>query len=144
MRAANEIARFVLEVAALAAFVFTAAVSVKGWARYPLAVITLAVVVTFWGVLLAPRSRHRLSDPTRLVVELVYFSAAGVALMTAGFAWPGLALATLAIVNAVSLRFHAPVLGAPENFHPSRAKADRAGGSFAHDATGGDRGSGHS
>jgi hypothetical protein len=112
MRAANEVGRFLLELLTLAALAFIAATTVDGWAGYPLALLTVLLGATFWGVLIAPRSKHRLSDPARLAVEVVYFSAAGFGLVVAGATWSGIGLATLTVANAVSLRFHDPVLGA--------------------------------
>jgi hypothetical protein len=112
MRAANEVARFLLELCALAAFAYGAAQSVDGPARYALAVVAALAAAGFWGVLMAPTAKRRLADPVRLVVEIVFFAGAGVTLVAVGALWLGVALAVLAIANAVSLRFHDPVLGA--------------------------------
>jgi Protein of unknown function (DUF2568) len=112
MRAANEVFRFLLELAALAAFGYAAAQLVDNPARFALAAVAVVVGVAFWGVLVAPKSTRRLGDPVRLGVEIVFFLVAGGSLVAVGAPWLGIVLAVLGIANAVSLRFLDPVLGA--------------------------------
>jgi hypothetical protein len=60
-----------------------------------------------WGRWVAPASRHRLTDPARLVVEVAFFTAAGVALGVTGRSVLGVALTVAAVANAGLLRgFH--------------------------------------
>jgi hypothetical protein len=75
-------------------------------------VVAVVVAVAVWGVFVAPNSARRLADPVRLIVELVFFALAGVAVAAAGSLVLGVLLAAAGIANAVSLRFTAPVLGA--------------------------------
>jgi hypothetical protein len=114
MRAANEVARFVLELLALAAFGYSAAQLTDGLIRFLIAAAAIVVAAAFWGVFVAPKSPRRLRDPVRLVVEVVFFGAAGGSLVATGSWWLGLALAAAGIANAVVLRLHRPVLGALE------------------------------
>ena len=106
MRATNEVLRFVLELCTLAAFAYSAAQLGDGPVRVLLAVAAIAAAGAFWGVLVAPKARRRLADPLRLVVEIVFFAAAGLSLVAAGAVWIGVALAVLAIANAILLRKH--------------------------------------
>jgi hypothetical protein len=112
MRAANEVARFLLELCALAAFGYGAAQLVDSPARLALAAVAVVIGAAIWGVLVAPKSTRRLGDPVRLVVEIVFFAVAGASLIAAGALWLGVGLTVLGIANAVSLRFIDPVLGA--------------------------------
>ena len=82
MRAANDALRFFLELSALAA------VAYWGWneggtARWILVVAAPLVVALVWGRWMAPRSNHRVPDPWRLVIEVVVFGSAVVALAAA-------------------------------------------------------------
>ena len=112
MRATNEVLRFVLELCTLVVFAYSAAQLGDGPVRVLLAVAAIAAAGAFWGVLVAPKARRRLADPLRLIVEIVFFAAAGLSLVAAGAVWIGVALAVLAIANAILLRKHEPVLGA--------------------------------
>lgn len=56
------------------------------------------------GTWLAPRAARRLADPARLALEVVLFGAGGLALLAAGQAALGVALAVLGIVNALLVR----------------------------------------
>jgi hypothetical protein len=112
MRAINEVLRFLLELAALAAFGFGAAQLTDGPIRFGLAALAVVAAAAFWGVLVAPKSTHRLRDPLRLVIEVLFFAAAGGSLIACGVWWLGLVLAAAGIANAVLLRLHEPVLGA--------------------------------
>ena len=112
MRAANEVLRFVLELCAIVAFGYAAAQLVDGPGRFVLAAVAAGLAIAVWGVLVAPKSSRRLADPARLIVEIVFFAAAGLSLAGVSWLWLGVALAVVAIGNAILLRRHAPVLGA--------------------------------
>jgi hypothetical protein len=82
VRAANDGLRFLLELSALAA------VAYWGWneggaARWVLVVAAPLVVALVWGRWMAPRSNHRVRDPWRLVIEVLVFGSAVVALAAA-------------------------------------------------------------
>lgn len=111
---ANEVLRFVVELLALAAFGYAAAQAADGPVGVGLGIVAVVIAAGFWGVLVAPRSTRRLRDPFRLLVEVVFFVAAGAALAGTGTRWPGLAIAVVGVANAVLLRTHQPVLGALE------------------------------
>lgn len=114
MRVVNEVLRFVLELLALAAFGYGAAQLADGPLRFGLGAIAVVAAAALWGVLVAPKSSRRLADPARLVVEIVFFAAAGASLAAAGVLALGIVLAVAGVANAVLLRLHRPVLGALE------------------------------
>lgn len=104
MRPVMLVLRFALELAALAAFAAVGLHAVRGPARFALAAALVLAAAAVWGRWIAPASRRRLADPARLVVEVVFFAAAGVALAATG-RWPlGAALTVVAVANAGLLR----------------------------------------
>ena len=104
MRPVNLALRFALELAALAAFAAYGLHAIHGPARFALAAALVLAAAAVWGRWAAPASRHRLTDPARLVVEVGFFTAAGVALAATG-RWPfGAALTVAAVANAGLLR----------------------------------------
>jgi hypothetical protein len=52
-----------------------------------------------WGVLVAPASRRRLSDPARLVVEVLLFAAGFIALAAAGYLPVAVSFAVVVAAN---------------------------------------------
>ena len=86
MLIANLALRFVLELAALAAFA------------------AVATFVAVWGRWRAPRSEHQLEGPAGLILELVIFALAAVALVAAGASLLAGVLAALVVINEVLLR----------------------------------------
>jgi hypothetical protein len=96
--------RFALELAALAAFATYGLHAVRGPARFALAAALVLAAAAVWGRWVAPASRRRLADPARLVVEVVFFAAAGVALAATGRSVLGAALSVVAVANAGLLR----------------------------------------
>jgi hypothetical protein len=106
MRPVNLAFRFAPELAALAAFATFGLDAIPGSARFALAAAVVAAAAV-WGRWVAPASRHRLTDPARLVVEVAFFTAAGVALGVTGRSVLGVALTVAAVANAGLLRgFH--------------------------------------
>lgn len=84
MKEANLALRFLLELgllAALAAWGFGHGGVLGVVAGIALPVAAAAV----WGLLIAPRAPNRLADPWRLLVEVVLFGLAVVALAAAGY-----------------------------------------------------------
>ena len=96
--------RFALELAALAAFATYGLDAVHGPARFALAAALVLAAAAVWGRWVAPASKRRLADPARLVVEVVFFAAAGAALAATGRGVLGAALAVVAVANAGLLR----------------------------------------
>jgi hypothetical protein len=102
----NLVLRFVLELVMLAALAWSGAVIAEGWwLSIAAAVLAPVVAIGLWGLLVAPASRHRLSDPARLVVELALFAGTALALAAAGHAVAAVAFAVVAAANALVLRW---------------------------------------
>jgi hypothetical protein len=99
-RAANDLVRFCLEVAALAAL------AVWGWRTGPTGVnVVLAIVAplaaaTLWGAFVAPKAPRHPRDPWRLLLEATVFGAGTLALAATGF---GTAAAILGVASALHL-----------------------------------------
>lgn len=55
-----------------------------GWLGVVLAVVEVAVIALVWGQLIAPRAKQRLSDPTRLILEIMLFGGTATALFVQG------------------------------------------------------------
>lgn len=72
------------------------------------AVAAAAFVGIVWGALIAPKAANRLSDPGRLVVELVLFGATAAGLVVWVSALPGVALGVVGTAAAVGVRKVAP------------------------------------
>lgn len=104
MRPVNLALRFALELAALAAFAAYGLHAIHGPARFALAAALVLAAAAVWGRWAAPASRHRLTDPARLVVEVGFFTAAGVALAATNGSVFGAALTVAAVANAGLLR----------------------------------------
>lgn len=91
--------RFVLELAAVGAVIVAgAAVS------WIVAVVAPMLLIVVWGGLIAPKAKHRLSDPLRLGVEICLFLVVGCALGLAGHVLAGVALAAVSVVVALIVR----------------------------------------
>ena len=91
MRGASEVARFVLELCALAALAYWGVVTGDGALEqvvWGLGAPLAAAVV--WGLFVAPRAPSRLPLPQRLIPELAVFGAGAAAL--AGIGRPVLAI----------------------------------------------------
>ena len=100
MKVANDVIRFCLELAALAALGACAWQATPGTTRWIAVIAAPLAAAAFWGWLMAPKSVHRLDDPYRFLLELAFFATAFLALAAARR--PGIALA-LALVAAVNL-----------------------------------------
>lgn len=116
--ALNLILRFILELAALAAFAYWGfRTGESPITRTVLGVGTPLFAAWLWGAFVAPRARWRVSAALRLLVELAVFANAAYALAAAG--QPTLAV-VVAVAAAVSstlhllLRRHEPQLPEPE------------------------------
>jgi hypothetical protein len=106
MRAANLLLKFLLELAAFAAFAYWGsgldgtAVSVAAAIAAPLAAVLL------WGVFAAPRSTRRLETALRIPFELGVFALAAVALAAADQPVLAVAFASLVVVNSLVLTLY--------------------------------------
>ena len=103
MRAANLLLKFLLELAALAAFGYWGASAASGALAVVLAVAVPAAMVVLWGAFAAPNSARRLPAATRVPFELTVFALAALALVGAGSSALALAFALLAVGNAALL-----------------------------------------
>jgi len=96
--------RFALELSALAALAYGGwQVDAPLWIRALLAVAFPLVGIAIWGTWVAPRARHVLRDPLRLVPEWVVFGGATIALTVSGQPVIAAILAVLAAGNRVAL-----------------------------------------
>jgi uncharacterized protein DUF2568 len=86
--------RFILELSALAATAYWGYDTESGVTRWVLAVVAPALVIVVWALFIAPKRKAELARPIRLVLELMVFGAAALALAATG-------QRTLAVVSAV-------------------------------------------
>lgn len=70
----------------------------------PLAIAFPLVAAVVWGMVIAPKAPRRLTDPAKLLVELVLFSAAVVGLAVVGHPVLAAVLAVVFAVNTAVLR----------------------------------------
>jgi hypothetical protein len=103
VRAANLALKFLLELAALAAFAIWGAESEPGALAVAHAILAPLIVALLWARFAAPRSRHRLPRATRIPFELAVFAAAAVALLLSGHALWAAIFAVLVAINAALL-----------------------------------------
>jgi len=97
---ANQLLAFLLELAMLAAFGYWAFVAVPaGWMAWVAAIAIVAVVIVLWAIWAAPTSGTRLPTVPLVVFKLVLFGAASAALVAAGQALLGVALAVIFVIN---------------------------------------------
>lgn len=109
MRAVDDVAFFLVELAALVAFgMWGWHVGPGAW-RFVLAVALPLALAVAWGLLAAPRAARRLADPPLLVFQLVVFLLAAAALWATGRVVLGVTLGVVAVAVVVLDR----VLGTP-------------------------------
>ncbi|MEX1295337.1 MAG: YrdB family protein [Candidatus Limnocylindrales bacterium] len=105
MRNLNAAFRFVLELLVLLALLlFGLGASDDLIVALPVAVVLVGIVVTIWGLFVAPKATHRLDDPARLAVELAVWFVGALAF---GFAvsWVVAILFGLAVITSLVLMF---------------------------------------
>lgn len=104
-RAANLAAKFLLELAALAALAYWGAGTGtgSGWVRVVLVVAAPLLMCVLWGLFAAPRARRRLDMRWRVPFELLVFAVAAVALAAAGAVILAILFAAAVGINAVLL-----------------------------------------
>ena len=98
-------ARFLLELALLAAFAWWGYAVVGGAVIGGLvAVVCVVAVATFWGLLLSPKARIRLSPSLRKGAEIAVFLIAALALASQGHIGWGAALLIADLIILLALR----------------------------------------
>jgi hypothetical protein len=97
--------RFLTELATVAALATAGALAhtAVAW-RVVLAILAVVLFAVIWGRWIGPRAAHRLSDPVRLVVEILIFVVSAVALGLVGYPVIGIVLAVISIATAAALR----------------------------------------
>jgi hypothetical protein len=103
LRAASLALKFLVELAAFAAFAYWGATAGSGVTSVVLAIAAPAVAIVLWGLLAAPRSRRRLPTAPRIVFELSVFVLAIVALVAAGARGAAVVLAVLVAASTALL-----------------------------------------
>jgi hypothetical protein len=110
VRGAALLVRFLLELVAVAA------VAAWGWhvvdpvpLKLLLSVAAAAVVVAVWGTFVSPKARYPVPDPAWLVIEVLVFVAAALALVAVDDLWGALVLLVvygvdLAVLHALGER----------------------------------------
>lgn len=105
MNAFNLASKFILEVAALAAFgYFGYHIGSTPLLSIALAIVTPVLAAGLWGRYAAPSSPCRLNEAPRLVFETCFFALASIALALTGDRIGGIVLFALYVINAVLLR----------------------------------------
>ncbi len=97
--------RFLTELATLAALAVAGARAdtAVAW-RVVLAILGPVLVAVIWGLAIGPRAARRLNDPVRLLVEIVIFVAAAVAVGLVSYAAVAVVYAFIAIATAGAVR----------------------------------------
>lgn len=97
--------RFLTELALLAGVAWLGALlGHGGWPSVVLAILAVGIVVVLWGRLIAPRANRRLSDPARLIVEIVLFAGTAAGLAALGHPIVALVGGVVAIAGAAVAR----------------------------------------
>jgi len=99
MRGVNDVVRFLLELAALAATSYWGFATASGFTQWILGLGAPAAVIVVWALFVSPKRRFDLPHPARFAIELGVFAAAVLALLDAGR--PALAV-VLAVLEFVS------------------------------------------
>jgi hypothetical protein len=95
--------KFLLELAALAAFAVWGTSVADGAGAVGLAIVLPLAAAVLWGAFAAPRARRRLPLRLRVPFELTVFALAALALWGAGSVVAAAVLAVVAGVNALLL-----------------------------------------
>jgi hypothetical protein len=95
--------KFLLELAAFAAFAYWGATTADGVVAVVPAIVAPSVAIALWALFAAPRSGRRLATAPRIVLELVVFALAVVALFAAGARTAAIVMAVLVVTSTVLL-----------------------------------------
>ena len=101
IRAVTLTARFVCELAMLAALAFWGYVVGEGVWAWVLGLAAPAVAGIVWGTFVAPRARVPVPAPIRVAIELLLYAAAAAGLAAAGQPVAGVVLAVVGLVTSV-------------------------------------------
>jgi hypothetical protein len=97
---ANAALAFLLELGVLVALGYWGFQTGQGTiARIGLAIGVPVVAVVVWGLFGAPKAVWHLHDPWRLILYVIFFGSAAVALFAAGQRVPGVAFALVFLLN---------------------------------------------
>ncbi len=97
--------RVLLELAMLVALGWVGGEIGSSWVlRVAMAIALPLIAALVWGVFIAPKAPRRLTDPAKLLVEVVLFSAAAVGLAVVGHPVLAAVLAATFVVNTAVLR----------------------------------------
>ena len=100
LKAVNLGLKFLLELAAIAAFAYWGATIGGGLLAATVAVVAPVIAIVLWGIFAAPQSTRRLPTSTRAPFELAVFGLAVVALLAAGSTGTAVVLGVVVLVNA--------------------------------------------
>lgn len=103
MKAANLAAKFILELAALAAFAYWGGTVGSGAVSVVIAICAPLLAAVLWGALAAPNASRRLPTRLRIPFELTVFGLAALALGSAMSLLAGIVFALAAVINAALL-----------------------------------------
>lgn len=100
LKGVNLTLSFLMELVAVAVFgVWGFQITENGLLRVILGLGAPLLMIVVWGLWMAPRSTRRLQDPAHLVVELVIFGLAVLALFSLNRADLALVMAAAAVIN---------------------------------------------
>lgn len=104
IRVMNLAVRFLLELAALAAFAYGAThVDAMRGTRIVLAFLAPVAVAVFWGLFVSPKARYSTGHVGEVGLGLLVFLAASAALVARGQTTLGVAFACTAVVSSALL-----------------------------------------
>jgi hypothetical protein len=103
LRALSLALKFLVELAAFAAFAYWGASVGSGAAAVVLAIVAPGLAIVLWGLFAAPRSRRRLATAARIPFELSVFALAIVALFVADAPVAAIVLAVLVATSTALL-----------------------------------------
>jgi hypothetical protein len=97
--------RFLTELATVAVLATAGALAhtAVAW-RVVLAILGVVLFAVIWGRWIGPRAAHRLSDPQRLIAEILIFVVSAVVLGLVGYPVIGIVVAVISIATAATLR----------------------------------------
>ena len=111
--------RFCLELGALAALGWWGSQAGSNTALHVvLAIAAPLAAAVVWGLFVAPKARVKVSEETRLAIELAVFFAATAALAAAWRVWPAIGLAGIAVANSAVVRLLGDVPGSDPGTRP--------------------------
>jgi hypothetical protein len=103
VRSANLLAKFLLELAALASFAYWGGTVGSGAISVVVAIAAPLAACVLWARFAAPRASHRLPVRVRAPFELGVFALAALALVAAGATIAAIVFVVAALVNAALL-----------------------------------------